>query len=213
MKVILFPEDDNIVERPRAVLSNVARQGGGAIPVTRLPKSRVPAAAVSYEEEVYPHSTFPGFGFSTRSKDAKLDIVAYKNGQIVALMSTRWRFRHDRVDLVEEVNAALTATVHFAPQLLWNGLREKWDCEAEGTSADALADRLSSLASCAVDPLRERYVRLSQGSYSNRRLILLIGRLVVPLILRHKIGRSLLRQILPAGLRDPYLSRVSPQPF
>ena len=119
---------------------------------------------VEYEEEVNPHAEFPGFHFATRSPDAKLDIVARRNGYLVALLSTRWRYRHDRVDLVDEAlayapparrqnhncklyavvgefapnrlhkvlancppamaNAALSAAVHFAPELIWHGLRE-----------------------------------------------------------------------------------------
>jgi len=119
---------------------------------------------VVYEEEVAPHAEFPGFHFTTRSPDAKLDIVARRNGHLVALLSSRWRLRHDRVDLVDEAlayapparrqngnaklyaivgefapnrlhkvlvncppamqNAALSATVHFAPELIWHALRE-----------------------------------------------------------------------------------------
>lgn len=119
---------------------------------------------IVYEEEVDPHAEFPGFLFTTRSLDAKLDIVARRTGRLVALLSTRWRYRHDRVDLVDEAlayapaarrqnhncklyavvgefapnrlhkvlancppamqNAALSAAVHFAPELIWRGLEE-----------------------------------------------------------------------------------------
>lgn len=119
---------------------------------------------VTYEEEVEPHNLFPGYAFSTRSRAAKLDILALRRGLPVALISTRWRFRHDRVDVVEEaleyapaarrqnrncrlyavtaefsparltkvldhcppamLNGALSAAVHLAPELIWNGLRE-----------------------------------------------------------------------------------------
>jgi hypothetical protein len=119
---------------------------------------------VVYEEEVDPHAEFPGYRFDTRSPDAKLDIVARRDGRLVALLSTRWRYRHDRVDLVDEAlayapaahrqnhncrlyavvgefapnrlhkvltncppampNAALSAAIHFAPELIWHGLRE-----------------------------------------------------------------------------------------
>jgi hypothetical protein len=121
-------------------------------------------SAITYEEEADPRAEFPGYQFQTRSKDPKLDIVARREGRLVALLSTRWRYRHDRVDLVDEAiayapparrqnrhcqlyavigefapnrldkvlsncppaspNAALSAAVHFAPQLLWEGLGE-----------------------------------------------------------------------------------------
>lgn len=119
---------------------------------------------ITYEEEADPHADLPGYDFATRSPDAKLDIVARRNGRLVALLSARWRYRHDRVDLVDEAlayapaarrqnqhcrlyavigefapnrlhkvltncppampHAALSAAVHFAPELIWNGLHE-----------------------------------------------------------------------------------------
>jgi hypothetical protein len=64
---------------------------------------------ITYEEEVDPRREFPGFAFTTRSKNPKIDIVARKGNVTVALMSARWRFRHDRVDVVEEALAYATA--------------------------------------------------------------------------------------------------------
>lgn len=119
---------------------------------------------IAYGEEISPHDEFPGHEFATRSLDPKIDIVARRDGVTVALISSRWRFRHDRVEVVEEameyapaarrhnrncrlyasvgefapnrlekilrncppaqLHSALTATVHFAPQLISHGLRE-----------------------------------------------------------------------------------------
>jgi len=119
---------------------------------------------VSYAEEVSPYEEFPGQHFATRSRDPKIDIVARRGNVTVALISSRWRYRHDRVDVVEEAMAyapaarrhnpgcrlyasvgefapnrldkvlsncppaqpygALTAAVHFAPQLITCGLGE-----------------------------------------------------------------------------------------
>jgi len=45
---------------------------------------------------------FPGGNFKGRSKQPKIDIVAYKQNSPVALLSCRWRFRHDRVDVIDE---------------------------------------------------------------------------------------------------------------
>ncbi len=60
---------------------------------------------IQYEEEVDPYALFPGYAFDTRSKDAKLDIMGSRNGVPVALISARWRYRHDRVDVHEEMRA------------------------------------------------------------------------------------------------------------
>ena len=119
---------------------------------------------VTYFEEVSPYKEFPGQQFTTRSRDPKIDIVARRGDVTVALISSRWRFRHDRVDVVEEAMAytpaarrhnpecrfyasvgefapnrlekilsncpsaqphgPISATVHFAPQLITAGLGE-----------------------------------------------------------------------------------------
>jgi hypothetical protein len=123
---------------------------------------RFGAPEISYTEEVDPRQEFPGFEFKTRSRKPRLDIVARKGPKIAALISTRWRFRHDRVDVVEEAlayavaarrqnaqcgiyavlgefspnrldkvlshcppvhpNPVLSATIHFAPALITEGL-------------------------------------------------------------------------------------------
>jgi len=58
--------------------------------------------AITYAEEVSPHEEFPGSCFTTRSRNPKIDIVARRDKKTVALISTRWRYRHDRVEVVEE---------------------------------------------------------------------------------------------------------------
>ena len=65
--------------------------------------------AISYEEEIDPRKEFPGFDFGTRSKAARIDIIGRRKGQLVAMISSRWRFRHDRVEVVEEALAYMTA--------------------------------------------------------------------------------------------------------
>lgn len=57
---------------------------------------------ITYSEEVSPHDELPGQRFETRSPKARIDIVARRGNTTVALVSSRWRFRHDRVDVVEE---------------------------------------------------------------------------------------------------------------
>ncbi len=119
---------------------------------------------LEYSEEVDPRSEFPGHAFPTRSKRARLDIVARRQNKTVALLTVRWRFRHDRLDVIDEAiayapalrrynpngkmyavlgefdggrlrkvlansepilsNAAISAAVHFAPQLIREGLQE-----------------------------------------------------------------------------------------
>ena len=124
---------------------------------------------ITYEEEVDPHVEFPGHIFTTRSKNPKIDVVARRGNRTVALLTVRWRFRHDRLDVVDEAiaytpafsrqnsngkfyavlgefdggrlrkvlancapilpHAAISAAVHFAPQLIREGLRENGTLE------------------------------------------------------------------------------------
>jgi hypothetical protein len=72
---------------------------------------------VTYEEEVRPSDEFPGFEFRTRSEKAKVDIVARRGRRTVALISSRWRFRHDRVDVHEEALAYISAARRHNPNI------------------------------------------------------------------------------------------------
>lgn len=60
---------------------------------------------IEYDEEVDPHDEFPGYQFQTRSKRPKIDIVARRSGRTVALISSKWRYRHDRTEFVDEALA------------------------------------------------------------------------------------------------------------
>lgn len=64
------------------------------------------APGITYEEEVDYKDAFPNWKFRSRSRLGKIDIYARKkNGQPVAMFSTRWRYRHDRVDFIHEAQS------------------------------------------------------------------------------------------------------------
>lgn len=67
--------------------------------------------AVTYQEEVNPKQLFPGVPLHLRSKEPKIDIVAFKANRPVAMISSRWRFRHDRVDVDAESIAYKSAAM------------------------------------------------------------------------------------------------------
>lgn len=58
--------------------------------------------SLTFEEEVDPYGLFPGGNFKGRSKNPKIDVVAFRDSVPVALISCRWRYRHDRVDIIDE---------------------------------------------------------------------------------------------------------------
>lgn len=60
-------------------------------------------------EEVSPYRLFPGFPFPTRSPDARIDIVVRRGPRLVALISARWTYRHDRVEMIDEAMAYMPA--------------------------------------------------------------------------------------------------------
>jgi hypothetical protein len=67
--------------------------------------SQYGAPGIRYEEEVSATELFKGWPLKTRSRRPMIDIVAFKGPLPVAMLSTRWRFRHDRVDFIDEAHA------------------------------------------------------------------------------------------------------------
>lgn len=70
---------------------------------------------ITYSEEVDPHAEFPGQSFATRSKNPRIDIVARRGNHTVALISSKWRFRHDRTEMVDEAIAYAPAAKRHNP--------------------------------------------------------------------------------------------------
>jgi hypothetical protein len=70
---------------------------------------------VTYEEEADPHKEFPGQVFTTRSKNAKIDIMARRENRTVAILTVRWRVRHDRLDVIDEAMAYAPAARRHNP--------------------------------------------------------------------------------------------------
>jgi len=67
--------------------------------------------AVTYKEEVSPKQLFAGAPLHLRSKNPAIDIVAFKGNLPVAMISSRWRYRHDRVDVDAESVAYKSAAM------------------------------------------------------------------------------------------------------
>lgn len=81
---------------------------------------------IQYFEEVDPLVEFSGHEFKTRSVNPKLDIVARKGTKTVALLSTRWRFRHDRVKVVDEALAYAPAAHRHNPNCVLYAITGKF---------------------------------------------------------------------------------------
>ncbi|MGA3163313.1 MAG: hypothetical protein ABSD77_03845 [Verrucomicrobiota bacterium] len=110
-------------------------------------------STLTVEEEVNPYPLFPGFIFNLRSANPRIDIVISRNKQIVALCSTRWSYRHDRVDILEEAHAYMAAARRVNP-----------NCKFFGITAEVNPARLKkvvkSSAPCQRNAAVERLVHL-----------------------------------------------------
>jgi hypothetical protein len=73
-------------------------------------------AGLTIEEEVRPRDEFPGNPFASRSQDPRIDILVRRGQLPVALISVRWRFRHDRVDVVDEAMSYAPAARRLNPK-------------------------------------------------------------------------------------------------
>lgn len=78
---------------------------------------------IRVEEEVNPYTLFPSnHQFNLRSKNPRIDIVAYRNNFPVALCSTRWTYRHDRVDILEEARAYMSVAKNLYSNIHYFGI-------------------------------------------------------------------------------------------
>ena len=112
--------------------------------------------SLTVQEEVDPHPLYPGFTFSLRSENPRIDIVVLRQKKIVALCSTRWTYRHDRVDMLEEAAAYMAAA-----------RRENPDCKFFGVTAELNPARLKKVVK-QTSPLQrnaamERLVHLHKA--------------------------------------------------
>jgi hypothetical protein len=69
------------------------------------------AGGITYVEEVDPRELFPGSPMHLRSEDARIDLVAFRGHAPVAMITCRWRFRHDRADVPQEAQAYKAAAM------------------------------------------------------------------------------------------------------
>ena len=91
---------------------------------------------LTVREEVPPRDLFPGHDFGNRSTDARIDIVVQRGPRIVALITTRWTYRHDRVDIIDEARAYMPAA---------HG--QNRDCRFYGVTAEFATARLKKVIS------------------------------------------------------------------
>jgi len=75
---------------------------------------------ITYELDVAGESAFPGVDIPTRTEKPFIDILARKEGRNVAIISTKWSVRHDRVnDLTNECRSYKNAAREIDRKILY----------------------------------------------------------------------------------------------
>ena len=77
---------------------------------------------LAIEEEVNPYGLLPGFTLSVRSAKPRIDIVVYRSNRIVALCSTQWTYRHDRLYMLKEAVNYMAAARRANPNCRFFGI-------------------------------------------------------------------------------------------
>lgn len=105
--------------------NNIKGHGFRSLVAETLAMFGDPTLAISEEE--FPHRMFPGYPFPNRSPKARIDIVARRGTMPVALLSTRWTYRHDRADMIDEAAAYIPAARGINPNCLYYGVTAEFD--------------------------------------------------------------------------------------
>lgn len=106
-------------------------------------------------EEVSPHDRFPGFSFSGRSKEPRMEILATRNEKPVAILSVRWTYRHDRVDMIDEAREYMPAARRANPNVAFFGV-----------TAEFVAARLKKVIA-VTEPVAKRGAALTRLVHLN----------------------------------------------
>jgi len=98
------PRVDKLMKTP--AYCGIQRQNPLGIAFAELVRhllARFGSQRIEYRAEVRAEDLFPGVKLQSRSKNPRIDVVAFKSNVPVALISTKWSFRHDRLtDVIDE---------------------------------------------------------------------------------------------------------------
>jgi hypothetical protein len=83
---------------------------------------------LSYELEVPGANAFPGVKIPTRSENPSIDILVRKSGKNIGIISTKWSYRHDRVDdLTTECRAYKGAAAYTDTEIFYYVATNEFD--------------------------------------------------------------------------------------
>lgn len=99
---------------------------------------------LSYELEVPGANAFPGIKIPTRSEKPSIDILVRKAGKNIGIISTKWSYRHDRVDdLTTECRAYKGAASYTDTKLFYYIATNEFDpARTDKLIGDKCVDRV-----------------------------------------------------------------------
>jgi hypothetical protein len=99
---------------------------------------------ITYELEVAGASAFPGIQIPTRSEKPSIDILVRKAGKNIGIISTKWSYRHDRVDdLTTECRAYKNAAAYTDTKLFYYIATNEFDpARTDKLVCDKCVDRV-----------------------------------------------------------------------
>jgi hypothetical protein len=99
---------------------------------------------LSYELEVPGANAFPGIQIPTRSEKPSIDILVRKAGKNIGIISTKWSYRHDRVDdLTTECRAYKNAGAYTDTKLFYHIATNEFDpARTDKLIGDKCVDRV-----------------------------------------------------------------------
>jgi hypothetical protein len=99
---------------------------------------------ITYELEVAGANAFPGVRIPTRSENPSIDILVRKQGKNIGIISTKWSYRHDRVDdLTNECRAYKGAAAYTDTKLFYYIATNEFDpARSDKLIGDKCVDRV-----------------------------------------------------------------------
>lgn len=99
---------------------------------------------VTYELEVAGAVAFPGLQIPTRSENPSIDLLVRKAGKNIGIISTKWSYRHDRVDdLTTECRAYKNAATYTDTKLFYYIATNEFDpARTDKLIGDRCVDRV-----------------------------------------------------------------------
>ena len=102
--------------------------GSGFVTAIKYGLNSFGSHSLTYESECRANEVFPGIRLPGRSSNPRIDLVAWKRGDPVAIISAKWSLRHDRIgDVVSECPIYKAASRRYRQKLLYYVATNEFD--------------------------------------------------------------------------------------